>query len=78
MWEILWQVAIFFLGMAIGKARAINEDITKQTSHMQDLIDEAYAKRDVMKSLWLDAEEKAETWERRYMALVPEEEDLND
>jgi len=27
--------------------------------------------RDKFKSLWLDAEDKAETWERRYNNLLP-------
>ena len=37
---------------------------------MQDLIDQAYEKRDHMKRMWLDAEEKAESWERRYYNLI--------
>ena len=69
MWDLIWQLAVFFLGMSIGKARATNTDITNQTAYMQDLIDEAYQKRDVMKDSWLQAEDKAETWERRYWNL---------
>jgi hypothetical protein len=44
-----------------------------RTAHMQDLIDEAYEKRDAMKQMWLDAEDKAETWQRRYESLIPVE-----
>lgn len=78
MFEAIMLFAAFMGGIAFGKVRAVNEDITKQTAYMQDLIDEAYAKRDVMKDLWIEAEEKAETWERRYMALLPDEEDIDD
>lgn len=55
--------------MSLGKAQSVNTDITKQTEYMQDLIDEAYEKRDAMKTSWLDAEAKAESWERRYWNL---------
>lgn len=78
MWEMILLLAAFACGIGIGKARATNADITNRTSYMQDLIDEAYEKRDAMKRNWLDAEEKAETWQRRYWALFEleyEEED---
>ena len=78
MWDLIWQLAVFFLGMSIGKVRATNTDITNQTAYMQDLIDEAYQKRDIMKDSWLQAEDKAETWERRYWNLwesITEEEE---
>lgn len=79
MWDLLWQLAVFFLGMSIGKVRATNTDITNQTKYMQDLIDEAYEKRDAMKALWLDSEDKAENWERRYWNLLEDikEEEAN-
>ena len=70
MWELLLNVGSFLLGMSIGKAKALNVDIIKQTDHMQSLIDEAYESRDAMKSLLFEAEEKAETWERRYNNLL--------
>ena len=74
-WDLIFTSFIFIAGIGIGKLRSVNEDITKQTAHMQDLIDQAYAKRDAIKQLWLDAEEKAESWERRYWALVEVEEE---
>jgi hypothetical protein len=70
MWDLLLSLGSFIIGMSIGKAKAVNIDIIKQTDHMQSLIDEAYESRDAMKSLWLNAEEKAETWERRYNNLL--------
>lgn len=72
MWEFFWNLMIFLGGLTVGQLRATNVDITDRTSYMQDLIDEAYEKRDAMKKHWLDAEEKAETWQRRYWALVEE------
>lgn len=71
MWELLLNLGSFLLGISIGKAKAVNVDIIKQTDYMQKLIDEAYEPRDVMRSQLLDAEEKAETWERRYNNLLP-------
>ena len=62
--------AAFCGGIGFGKAQAVNKDITKQTEYMQDLIDKAYEKRDHMKQMWLDAEAKAESWERRYYNLI--------
>lgn len=78
MLELLLNFGSFMLGMAIGKAKAVNVDIIKQTEHMQNLIDEAYEKRDAMKHAWLDAEEKAETWQRRYWNLIDQEESENE
>jgi hypothetical protein len=70
MLDVLTTIAAFVGGIWFGKAQAINQDITKQTSYMQDLINQAYEKRDHMKQMWLDAEEKAESWERRYYNLI--------
>jgi hypothetical protein len=78
MWEMLLLFAAFCGGIGIGKARATNADITNRTSYMQDLIDEAYEKRDAMKKQWLDAEEQTETWKRRYWALIEELENEED
>ena len=69
-WDLLFTSLIFISGIGIGKLRSVNEDITKQTSYMQDLIDQAYEKRDHMQKMWLDAEEKSESWERRYYNLI--------
>ena len=75
MWELFWNLMIFFGGMTVGQIRATSTDIVDRTSHMQDLIDQAYEKRDLMKRQWLDAEEMAETWKRRYESLIPIEKD---
>ena len=74
--------AAFMGGIGFGKARAVNEDITKQTAYMQDLINKAYEERDEMKALYIEAQELAETWRRRYDNLAydyyAEEEESND
>lgn len=75
MLEIIVTLVMIFTAYRMGSLRATNIDITKQTQHMQDLIDQAYQKRDVIKRMWLDAEEKAQSWERRYWALVEVEEE---
>jgi hypothetical protein len=75
---MLLLLAAFASGIGIGKARATNADITNRTSYMQDLIDEAYEKRDAMKQHWLEAEEKAETWQRRYWSLFELEDEEED
>ena len=78
MWELFWIAFAFAIGSYTGQTRATNIDITEKTSYMQDLIDEAYEKRDAMKKEWIHAEAKAETWQRRYWALVEELESEED
>ena len=76
--EIIFTLVLVFTAYRLGSMRSTNIDITKQTAHMQDLIDKAYEKRDLMKRQWLDAEEKAETWQRRYWNLTSELESEED
>ena len=71
MWDLLLNLGSFIIGMSIGKAKAVNIDIINQTEYMQNLIDESYESRDAMKYLLMEAQEKAETWERRYNNLLP-------
>lgn len=78
MLDILLNLGCFVFGMSIGKAQGINTDITKQTDYMQELIDKAYESRDAMRQMVLDAEQKAETWERRYWNLIEEETEEED
>lgn len=70
MWELLWQLAIFFLGISIGKVRATSTDITNQTSYMQNLINQAYEERENYRIIALNAEQEAESWKRRYDSLL--------
>lgn len=73
MWELFLLVLAFAIGKAFGGMQAANIDVSEKISYMQDLLDQECERTNHMKSLWLDAEEKAETWERRYLSLVPED-----
>jgi len=66
MLELLWQLAIFFLGMSIGKFRASNTDITDRTSYMQELLNQAYSERDKYRMSAISSEQEIESWKRRY------------
>jgi hypothetical protein len=72
MFEIVFTMVMVITAYRIGTLRAVNQDIVKQTAHMQDLIDQAYEKRDHIKTLWLDAEDRATGWENRYWDLYEE------
>ena len=64
----MWEIFLVATGFAIGRLFGnINKD--------QDQIDQAYEKVEAMRQLWVDAEEKAESWKRRYLALVPSDKD---
>lgn len=70
MLDFLWQLAVFFLGISIGKLRSTNMDISSQTIYMQDLINQANIERDKYESDLRLAEQKIESWQRRYDALL--------
>ena len=77
MWDLFWNILILISGIAIGRAQIVNSSNVSQIDHMQDLIDQAYEKRDHMKKMWLDAEEKAKSWERRYSNLIEKMSEAN-
>jgi len=56
------MLEVFFvvLSFAIGRWMGIEQSK-----------DQVHEERDNFKSLWLDAEDKAETWKRRYDNLLP-------
>jgi len=68
--EFIWQLAIFFLGISIGKVRATNTDITDRTSYMQELINQAYKERDNYRMSAIALEQETESWKRRYYNLI--------
>lgn len=75
MLELLWQLAIFFLGMNIGKLRASNTDITDRTSYIQELMNQAYVERDKYKMSAIASEQEVESWKRRYYSLLKDREE---
>lgn len=72
MWELFLLVLAFAIGRLFGNMHSVNTDVSDRISYMQDLLDQECERTNNMKSLWLDAEQRAETWERRYLSLVPE------
>lgn len=60
----MWEAFLIAMGFAIGK-------LFNSSNHQQDQIDQAYEKSEHMRQLWVQAEEKAESWKRRYLSLVP-------
>lgn len=74
MWDLFWNVLVFLSGIAIGRMQSSHSGLSNRIDHLDDLISQAYQKRDLMKREWLDAEERAETWKRRYESLVSEKE----
>jgi len=72
MLEIIFTLVTIFTAYRLGFMRAKNMDSVKHNNHMQELIDQAYEKRDAMKHLMIDAENRADLWQRRYNNLYKE------
>jgi len=53
----MWEIFLVAIGFAIGRLFGDNQ---------QDQIDQAHKKTEHMRQLWVQAEEKAESWKRRY------------
>lgn len=70
MFDLLIYFIFFLFGMSIGKFRAVNADITKQTAYMQDLINKAYIERDEHRMAAIHAQDELESWKRRYDVLL--------
>ena len=60
----------FGIGVFIGQLRAANRDVVQQTAYMQDLIDEAYAKRDFYRQEAEYFEKEMISWQDKYEALI--------
>lgn len=72
MLETIFTLVTIFTAYRLGFMRAKNMDSVKHNEHMQNLVDKAYEKRDAMKQLWIDSENKADLWQRRYDNLYKE------
>lgn len=72
MLELFWNLMCFFLGITVGKTRAVNSDITERTAYMQNLIDIAYAERDESKRLLELEKLRVDMWQQRYDNLLEE------
>jgi hypothetical protein len=56
------MLELFFIVLSFAVGRWMGIDQANNQVHEE---------RDKFKSLWLDAEDKAETWKRRYNNLLP-------
>lgn len=68
--DFIVTAVMIFTAYRMGSLRSINVDVSKRTEHIQNLINKAYQKRDIMKNQVVEANLRAETWERRYWALA--------
>jgi len=71
--DLILTSLVLFIGVGLGRIQASNKNISNQFSNTKDIIDEIYEKQNVYKQLWIEAEQQAETWKRRYLSLVPED-----
>lgn len=76
-----WQILLiglsgYFVGVSNGRNQISDDVIERRLKHMEDLILQEQEKTELVRSLWIEAEQKAETWERRYNSLIPEEKEM--
>ena len=71
MWDLILNLASFIIGISVGTARATNVPESERLSNLQHLLNESYEREQLMRDHWLQAEDKAETWKRRYDNLLP-------
>jgi hypothetical protein len=66
MWDVLWNLGFFLVGMTIGKSSPESEG---KVSDLYNKLNESQDLEQMLDSKWRDAELRAETWERRYNNL---------
>ncbi|MGV2433151.1 MAG UNVERIFIED_CONTAM: hypothetical protein LVQ98_07825 [Rickettsiaceae bacterium] len=71
MWDLLLNLASFMIGISVGTARATKVPESTRLTNLQDQLNESFEREQLMRDQWLDAEDKAETWKRRYENLLP-------
>ena len=71
MWDLVLNLASFIIGISVGTARATRVPESNRLSNLQDQLNESYEREKLMKDYWIQAEDKAETWKRRYDNLLP-------
>jgi len=70
MWDLLLNLASFIIGISVGTARANSVPESSRLSNLQHLLNQSYEREQVIKDYWIEAEDKAETWKRRYDNLA--------
>ena len=67
MWDILFYLVYFLVGFSIGKRYPESEN---KISDMCNKLNESQDAEHLFHSKWLDAENRAESWKRRYDNLL--------
>ena len=67
MWDILLVFTAYFIGMTFGKSTVQPKD---EIDLMHLSLTQAQEDSRLYEAKWLDAEQRAETWERRYNNLL--------
>jgi len=71
MWDLILNLASFMVGISVGTARATNAPESDRLINLQNVLNEAYEREELMRDQLIQAENKAETWKRRYDNLLP-------
>lgn len=71
MWDLILNLASFIIGMSVATARANNAPESDKLVNLQNQLNECYEREELMRDQLIQAENKAETWKRRYDNLLP-------
>ena len=67
MWDILWNLGCFLVGMTVGKS---SQEPNNKISEIYNKLNESQDAKHLFHAKWVDAENRAETWKRRYDNLL--------
>jgi hypothetical protein len=67
MWDVLWNLGFFLVGMTIGKSSPESEG---KVSDLYNKLNESQDAEHLFHAKWVDAENRAESWKRRYDNLL--------
>ena len=67
MLDLLLNLFSFIIGFGVGKSSLENDN---EISLVYHTLHESEEKQRLFEAKWLDAENRAETWERRYNNLI--------
>lgn len=70
MFDILLNLGSFLVGMNVGSIRSSNVTESERLISLQNSLNDSYENEQMFKNKWMEAEQKAESWERRYNNLL--------
>lgn len=76
MWEMIWSALIFIGGIGVGRLQVVCNHSDDELIILQKLVKQEIEKNRQLNQLLSESEQKAETWERRYNALIPEQKEM--